>query len=350
MLAVKALIRYHFGEWQYHSKLGDGTLESLFVIDPNPILKINPAQDPVEREDVVLSLLHDVNDRLPQIEVFTAYGRDIYNYMPKTPVSSGESRTLDGARRALLERNHFLVEADYINAIRPVVSYVSRTLAAWTRWHRARLGATTRAANFREIGAPPSYFYQPHADKTLGAPPVGSTNAGRANRPGVSYLYLASDAVTAAAEIRPHPGEMVSLGGFELTREQRIVDLRAHDLTRLWQSDQELDMLELIIGMEKAFATTAPPSNRSAYTLTQFLVELFRQLAFDGVLFRSTVGDGDNLVLFDPAAAAWVPGSSRVIDVTKVRYDFVDRQLFDDAAEYDIDYDERRRILQMSHS
>ncbi|MBK3815258.1 RES family NAD+ phosphorylase [Paraburkholderia nemoris] len=268
--------------------------------------------------------------------------------MPKTPVSSGESDVLESAGRALRERNHFLVEAEYTPVIRPVVPYVAKTLATGKRWHRARLGASTRAANFHEIGAPPSYFYEPHSDKNLGAPPVGSTSAGRANRPGVSYLYLASNAVTAAAEIRPHPGELVSLGSFELTREQRVVDLRAHDLTKLWQSDHELGMLELIIAMEKAFSTAAPPSNRSAYTVTQFLVEVFRQLEFDGVLFRSTVGDGDNLVLFDPASALWVAESSRVIDVTRVRYDFIDRNLFADSADYDIDYNERRKAMETS--
>lgn len=249
LLAVKALIRYHFGEWQYHSKLGDGTLESLFFIDPNPILKVNPAQDPAEREDVVLSLHYDVNDRMPQIEIFTAYGRDIYNYMPKTPVSGGESEILDGARQALRERNHFLVEAEYINAIRPAVSYVSRTLVARTRWHRARLGATTRAANFREIGG------------------------------------------------------------------RRVTSINHTQTKRL-----ALPLLEV-----------AAPDAQTAQGCR-------------------TVGDADNLALFYPAAAAWIPRSSRVIDVKKVRYDLVDRQLFDDAAEYDIDYDERRRFFQMSHS
>ena len=341
LLAAKALIRYHFGEWQYHSKLGGGSLEHLFSSDLNPILKVSPARDPGDVEEVVLSFLDDVNDRQMQIEIFTAYGRDIYNYSPKAPVSAGESPVLAMARKALRERNHFLVEAEYVNAIRPVVPYVASTLTAGTRWHRARLGAKERAANFHEIGGPPSYFYQPHQDRTLGAPPVGTTTAGRVNRPGVSYLYLASDADTAAAEIRPHPGELVSLGCFILTCERRIVDLRSHDLTKLWRSDQELEMLELIIAMEKAFAIAAPPSNRGAYTVTQFLAELFRQLGFDGILFRSTVGDGDNLVLFDPSSVAWDEGSSRVIDVKKVRYELVDREMFDPVERYDIDFDER---------
>lgn len=343
LLAIKALIRYHFGEWQYHSNLGDGTLEGLFFINPNPFLKINPGQEDVEREEVILSFLDDVNDRQMQINVFTAYGRDIYNYYPHTAVSAGQSGIIESAKRALSEKNYFLVEDEYETILRPVMPYISSTVNAASRWHRARMGAKQRAANFNGVGAAPTYFYEPHKDKEIGSPPVGVATAGRVNRPGVSYLYLASDMATAAAEIRPHPGELVSVGSFEVTKDLRIVDLRSHDLTKLWRNDSELEMLELVIAMETVFATAAPPSNRSAYTLTQFLGEIFRRLEFDGVLFRSTVGDGDNLVVFNPANAVWINGSSRAIDVKKVNYEWADVGLFEEAERYEIDYDDIRR-------
>jgi RES domain-containing protein len=338
LLAIKALIRYHFGEWQYHSKLGDGTLEGLFFIDPNPVLEINPAQSDADREGVILSFLDDVNHRQMQVEVFTAYGRDIYNYSPHTPVSAGESYILEFAKRALAEKNYFLVEDEYEAIIRPVMPYISSSVNAGTRWYRARMGAYQRAANFNQIGAAPRYFYEPHKDKAIGSPPVGVATSGRVNRPGVSFLYLASDPATASAEIRPHPGELVSVGEFKVTKDLRIVDLRSHDLTKLWRNDSELELLELIIAMERVFATAAPPSNRSAYTLTQFLGEIFRRLGFDGVTFRSTVGDGDNLVVFNPACAEWISGSSRVIDVKRVRYEWVDVDLFDESEEYSVDF------------
>lgn len=346
LLAIKALIRYHFGEWQYHSKLGDGSLEGLFSIDPNPLLRINPAQSDIDREDVILSFMSDVNDRQMQVEVITAYGRDIYGYYPHTPVSAGESHILQSARRKLADTNYFLVEDEYEAIIRPIVAYMSGTVSAGSKWHRARMGAKRRAADFHEIGAPPQYFFEPHKDKAIGAPPVGVATAGRVNRPGVSYLYLASNSETAAAEIRPHPGELVSVGMFEVNKDLRVVDLRTHDLTKLWRTDSQLEMLEFIIAMEKIFATAAPPSNRSAYTLTQFLAEIFRRLGFDGVLFRSTVGDGDNLVAFNPAHADWVAGSSRAIGVAQVRYDWSDVAMFDESATYDMDYENQSKLLE----
>ena len=339
LLAIKALIRYNFGEWEYHSKLGDGTLQGLFFLDPNPILKINPAQENLDREDVILSFLDDVNERQPQVGVFTAFGRDIYNYYPHTPISSGESDVLGRARAQLHDRNHFLVEDEYESIFKPVMPHVSAIVNAGSRWFRARMGAKRRAANFQNIGGPSTYFYEPHQENSLGAPPVGVSTGGRVNRPGVSYLYLASNLVTAAAEIRPHPGELVSVGCFDISTDLKVVDLRTHDLRKLWRSDEELEILELIIAMEKMFSMAAPPSNRGPYTATQFLGELFRRLGFDGVMFRSTVGDGDNLVVFNPSHTRWVDGSSRAIDVKRVSYEWTDIELFDKAKEYDIDFD-----------
>jgi RES domain-containing protein len=338
LLAAKASIRYYFSEWQYHSKLGEGTLESLFFIDPNPILKVNPAQTDIAREEVILSFLNDVNDRQMEIEIFTAYGRDIYNYIAHTAVSEGDSPILSLAKKTLAEKNHFLVEDEYEKILYPLAPYLSATITTGSRWHRARMGATLAAANLQEIGRPPTYFYEGHKDKSIGAPPIGVATAGRVNRPGVSYLYLASNRETAAAEIRPHPGEQLSLGCFDIVKDLKVVDLRTHYLTKLWRNDDELEKLELIIAMEKMFATAAPPSNRSAYTVTQFLGELFRRLGFDGVVFRSTVETGENLVIFDPSHAAWVEGSSHLIQVRSLRYEWDNIPLYDNSHGYDIDY------------
>ncbi|WP_354517174.1 MULTISPECIES: RES family NAD+ phosphorylase [unclassified Luteibacter] len=339
VLAIKALIRYHFGEWEYHGQLGDGSLSGLFFINPNPLLKISAKQSALDREELVMSFIDDIVERAPEIEIITAFGRDIYNYPPMTPISSTTSEAVRRAIELLKERNHFLVEAEYIEVIRPVVPYVSGRVPAQSRWFRARLGAKQRAASITYVGAPLDYVYQPHEGADIGAPPVGTTSAGRANRPGVSYLYLASNSDTAAAEIRPHPGEMVSLGCFELARDLRVADIRTHDLTKLWHSDEELSMLELIATMEQAFSTAAPPSNRSMYTLTQFMAEIFRQLGFDGLLFRSTVGDGHNLVVFDPSLANWVDGASKVIDVKRVVYETVERLIYDPTKHYDLNFD-----------
>lgn len=54
--------------------------------------------------------------------------------------------------------------------------------------------------------------------------------------------------------------------------------------------------------------------------------------------FRSTVETGENPILFDPAHASWVSGSSKVVEVRSVKYAIDPVQLFDEAKEYDIDH------------
>lgn len=338
VLAIKALIRYHYSEWEYHRKLGGDGLEALFFRVDNPIVNLNPSLDSSDYEDFLLSFLNDI-DSDQQISLFTAYGREIYQYLPMRAISEGGSALISSAWEELKRRNHFLVEAEYLTRFDDLRNNITITLDKCSVWHRARIGAKKRAADADYTTTKDSYYYEPYAAEMLGAPPVGTTSAGRLNRPGVSYLYLASDRNTAVAEVRPHPGEFVSLGAFKLKKNLTIADLSQHQLTNLFRSNKELEKLEIIINMETAFATAAPPSNRQLYSLTQFLSEVLRGLGFEGVKFRSTVGNGDNLVIFDPDVAEWIPNSSSVVEINRVVYEHETRKLFDPEDTYDIDFE-----------
>ncbi len=333
LVLIKALIRYYHSEWEYHGKLSDGSLQSLFG-ERSPIIKFNLKLSDSDYEDFLLSFL-ERHDQEGSIHLFTAYGRDIYNYLPMRAVSLGEAYLLSVIRRELMEKNYFIVEKENEKKFEGIRAHITRTIEPGEIWHRARVGATRRAANYGDDPQDGIIFYEPFADESLAAPPVGTTSAGRLNRPGVSFLYLASDPATALSEVRPHPGEQVSLGAFSTTEKLIIADLSTHRLKDLYRSDDELDALELIIAIENALATAAPPSNRQLYSLTQFIAELLRQMGFDGVKFRSTVGAGVNLVLFDPSKVTWIAGSSQVADVKKVQYSYVEERLFDPNTRYD---------------
>jgi hypothetical protein len=56
-------------------------------------------------------------------------------------------------------------------------------------------------------------------------PPPPKATAGRLNGKGVSFLYLASDEKTAAAEIRPDPGIAFSIDAFRSLKGLRLIDL-----------------------------------------------------------------------------------------------------------------------------
>jgi hypothetical protein len=109
-------------------------------------------------------------------------------------------------------------------------------------------------------------------------------------------------------------------------------------------SNEGLDTLELIIGIEKTLATATPPGNSTFYGITQFITEIFRKLGFDGICYRSSVGTGENMVIFNSRNFEWKPDSGKVYSVVKVTYSYDPCELFDKNEDYDWLYDEKGDI------
>ncbi len=141
----------------------------------------------------------------------------------------------------------------------------------------------------------------------LMAPPVGVAQAGRANPPGLSYLYVASDPDTALAEVRPTVADVVSIAQFEAVRNFKLIDL----------SDPRSQISPFRLGIETlsnvraemAFLSmlsedlTRPAPVHKApfeYLATQYLCELIKRIGYDGVRYRSSLKPGGyNLAFFD---------------------------------------------------
>jgi len=150
----------------------------------------------------------------------------------------------------------------------------------------------------------------PYPPQSMGAPPVHLAGHGRANPAGIPYLYLGSTQGTAVAEVRPHTGDLASVAEFAVPR-LLTVDLRAprtqvspfilSDSSEISQLRADLPLLERL-GTE----LTRPVLPRGAafeYTPSQYLCEFIKTRGFDGVIYRSSVGDGINLALFKPDLA-----------------------------------------------
>lgn len=178
-------------------------------------------------------------------------------------------------------------------------------------WHRARIQTADGPIRLEHMGAPPLH----------------TASHGRANPAGIPYLYLASTPKTAVAEIRPHTGDKATVAEFAMSAASKLVDLRSprrlvspfviadEDEIGLLRSD--IDFLERL--GDELTRPIVPQSAPFDYVPSQYLCEFIKKCGYSGVLYRSSVGDGMNFALFNPAFGA--PRSIAQYDVVRVTVD-----------------------------
>jgi len=137
-------------------------------------------------------------------------------------------------------------------------------------------------------------------------PPEKAVSGGRANPVGIPYLYTASDPLTAIAEIRPHKGDIVSVAEMTINGKLKLADLRNPRKTISPFELTEDDLNQLYVDIEYLCKLgeelTKPILPREAhleYLPTQYLCEFIKHCGFDGVVYKSSVGEGDNYAIFD---------------------------------------------------
>ena len=132
---------------------------------------------------------------------------------------------------------------------------------------------------------------------------------GRANPKGIPYLYVATDPEPALAEVRPWVEERISVGQFKIRRPLRVVNCTIHDkASRIYVGGEPCpkEREESVwSSIDKAFATPVTSAeNLADYAPTQIIAELFKvKKKLDGIKYRSSLGSGHNIALFDLNAA-----------------------------------------------
>ena len=147
---------------------------------------------------------------------------------------------------------------------------------------------------------------------------------GRVNPKGIPYLYTATRQETAVAEVRPWIGTNVSVALFELQASVRVVNFASDDTSIMFYfAEPEPEKRENAVwsDIDRAFSAPVTPSDDSAdYAPTQVLAEALRNHGYDGVAYRSSVGPGHNVALFNPGIAR--PVAACLVTVTDLRIAF----------------------------
>lgn len=152
-----------------------------------------------------------------------------------------------------------------------------------------------------------------YPDREMGPPPARAAGAGRMNAMGISMFYGATESECALAEVRPPVGSKVLIGGFDLIRELRLLDIEAmlsikvdgslfdpQHLTRL-EHAQFLERLSWRISQP-----VMPDDEPFDYLITQAIADYLAtevSPALDGVIYPAVqAGTGKNVALFHKAA------------------------------------------------
>jgi len=139
----------------------------------------------------------------------------------------------------------------------------------------------------------------------MGAPPKGLRRAGRINPDEIPVLYLSNDEETIIYEVRANVYDYVSVGTFQNKRELKLINLSC--LSKLSPFQYEGDDLKQFAINRTVFSDIATdiakPMRRSdtplEYLPTQFISEFVKSQHYDGVKYRSTIGSGYNIALFN---------------------------------------------------
>ena len=84
-----------------------------------------------------------------------------------------------------------------------------------------------------------------------------------------------------------------------MKKKLNFADFRKISIINFCESEEDIEYFIFLNDLGKRFSVPITPEERDNYLITQFITEIIRQVGFDGVLFKSSVGKGYNVVIFD---------------------------------------------------
>lgn len=166
----------------------------------------------------------------------------------------------------------------------------------------------------------------------MGKPPGKLSTAGRANPVGIPYLYTASNIQTAIAEIRPHKGDTLTVAKFEVKESIKLADLRnpRHSISPFSLDEDGLNQIFMDLDYlchlgEELSKPILPREAHLEYLSSQYLCELIKHCGFDGVVYKSSVGDGDNYAIFSDEKVEAISTEVYTVDCVEITSNLIEK-------------------------
>lgn len=332
---IKALIRFHYSEWDYNTHWGGDSYHSLFYGEDNILFYESRTRNEDSYEDMVSPIVGGpvYEDYDKGVSVFAGYMEDGQPAGILRSIKSERSRVLIEISERLKSENYFIVEDQLKSVLLKYKGQMEKCLPLGMEFYRARIGISEKK-NTLTMGFEGEVHYKPYKNSAISAPPPRIAGEGRINRSGVSFFYAATDKYTAVAEVRPHPGEQVSIGKFRLTKDVIVCDFSNSQIMHFFENDKLLDEFVHLNTLNIFFNKTVTPSGREHYTITQLIADCLRQMGYEGIMFNSTVGSGNNLTVFYPEHMEYIDSENEVLQVNSIRYEYESLPIISDDEDY----------------
>ncbi len=197
--------------------------------------------------------------------------------------------------KSVKTQNRFHTNLINLSILKRFCSFIRKSYKKGTLFYRGRI-SPPQGICFEEMGAPPS-------DKA---------SAGRANAPGISCLYLASDEETTIREVRAGAFDYISIGKFQLKEDIIIVDLKYIDkispfILGLGYKEYAINKEHLIKLNNEMGKVLRKSDSDLDYVPTQYISDFIKSIEhngeaeYAGLEYNSTMNpDGYNLAIFNP--------------------------------------------------
>lgn len=236
-------------------------------------------------------------NRIQQKLLKTISGDNEISKINYKPIFSKEQKNVnqwEDFREELKHRNRFFPDDDLRikeNHIKPFGRSIGVIIKKGIqKFYRARINTSDKPIELSKMGKPPEKL----------------VSNGRANPIGIPYLYVASSVDTAISEVRGHKGETVTIAEFQIKENLELADLRNPKST-ISPFELDEDELELIyknmpflslLG-EELSKPIIPREAKLEYFPSQYLCELIKHIGFHGIIYKSSISDGYNYVIFN---------------------------------------------------
>jgi hypothetical protein len=316
----KALIRFHFSEWDYNPHFGGTDFSSLFAKE-NPILNCKKDYDLDTLEEAVWELTTPAYEKYSEgISLFAGYSDKGQNPL-LVAVKKDDSSFINYIENKIRRKNYFFIEAYIKKKINDILPGRKISIPANTIYFRSRIGYEEKLLCEGSDGWSSEIKYRPWETANIGAPLPANAVPGRMNRDAISFLYLSDKSRTAISEVRPVPGQIVTVAKFTSVKDLVVADFRngkGEEIVKYYKSDKELDKFILIKNICNLFNSPVIPEQKERYILTQLIADSIRKLKYDGIMSESTVEKGANLTIFDPDNFEYLKNSSGCLIIRKI--------------------------------